>query len=396
MANDKYQQEKFERYSEQMGYRDFEEGEPDEDGRARYRNPNTQGRWNFWVASRDALASHTGEAEPAIAAREVDEATAMKGGRWVSADDIEHMTGELLSLVTGDPYTPTKMVDAFQTLRAALASREEAPATPPAATPAAPGEVTDAQIERMTALAFAATNDRGEMGLQKYWYGKGVREGVALSNPAPVAAPALKQWAWHWFGPDADEEWIAKALANLPPAALHPLLGVDQRGLEVAASFVQLHAPDSPLYDHLRSIAARIRPAPVAAPAPASEAVADEKLTVWFGSMPESNGKENWTAILYRKSGSLLGGIEDGFTLARSEYHDRVRYEADCVRHLIGELPERPGILAYDADMKSSAGDSADAPVQQAGHCERPMGCVCGGDLPIIRERCGNWVKGGA
>jgi hypothetical protein len=120
-----------------------------------------------------ALASHTGEAEPvrvgrievhagkvksfafeqtdiadggyallvaapgaAIAAREVDEATAMKGGRWVSADDIEHMTGELLSLVTGDPYTPTKMVDAFQTLRAALASREEAPATPSAATSA--------------------------------------------------------------------------------------------------------------------------------------------------------------------------------------------------------------------------------------------------------------------
>lgn len=68
----------------------------------------------------------------AIAAREqeVDEATAMKGGRWVSADDIEHMTGELLSLATGDPYTPTKMVDAFHTLRAALASRDEAPATP--------------------------------------------------------------------------------------------------------------------------------------------------------------------------------------------------------------------------------------------------------------------------
>lgn len=63
----------------------------------------------------------------AIAAREqgVDEATAMKGGRWVSADDIEHMTGELLSLATGDPYTPTKMVDAFHTLRAALASREQ-------------------------------------------------------------------------------------------------------------------------------------------------------------------------------------------------------------------------------------------------------------------------------
>jgi hypothetical protein len=114
-------------------------------------------------------------------------------------------------------------------------------------------------------------------------------------------------------------------------------------------------------------------PAPVAAPATASEAAADEKLTVWFGSMPESNGKENWTAILYRQSGSLLGGIEDGFTLARSEYHDRVRYDADMVRHLLGELPERPDILAYDGDMKSGAGDSADAPVQQAGEVKTAL-----------------------
>jgi len=62
---DKYQQAKFEQYSEQLGYGDFEEGEPDDDGRTRYRNPNTQGRWNFWVASRDALALQTSaSAEP--------------------------------------------------------------------------------------------------------------------------------------------------------------------------------------------------------------------------------------------------------------------------------------------------------------------------------------------
>lgn len=84
-----------------------------------------------------------------------------------------------------------------------------------------------------------------------------------------------------------------------------------------------------------------------------------EALTVWFGSMPESNGKANWTAILYRKGDSLLGGIEDGFTIARSEYHDRVRYDADCVRHLIGELPTRPDILAYDGDMKSPPAPAA-------------------------------------
>lgn len=125
----------------------------------------------------------------------------------------------------------------------------------------------------------------------------------APNNPAatPVApgevTDALKQWAWHWFGPEADEEWIAKALANLPPAALHPLFGVDQRGLEVAASFVQLHAPDSPLYDHLRSIAARIRPAALSSPAPVA-APANEQLLEWLAknadievSMVRADGK---------------------------------------------------------------------------------------------------------
>lgn len=73
------------------------------------------------------------------------------------------------------------------------------------------------------------------------------------------------------------------------------------------------------------------------------------ELAVWYGSMPESNGKTNWTAILYRKG----EGIEDGFTIDRSEYPDRVRYAADRVRYLIGEIAERPYILNYDADEHS-------------------------------------------
>jgi len=84
----------------------------------------------------------------------------------------------------------------------------------------------------------------------------------------------------------------------------------------------------------------------------------DEKptsqLAVWFGSMPESNGKVNWTAILYRKeTNTFLSG--DGYTLARSEYTDRVRYEADRVRFLIGELATPPWILDYDSDLKAPA-----------------------------------------
>lgn len=48
-------------------------------------------------------------------------------------------------------------------------------------------------------------------------------------------------------------------------------------------------------------------------------------LTVWENAMPESNGKSNFTAILMRKGGEL----HEGMTIARSEYPDRVRYEAE-------------------------------------------------------------------
>jgi len=82
-------------------------------------------------------------------------------------------------------------------------------------------------------------------------------------------------------------------------------------------------------------------------------------LTVWTGAMPESNGKSNFTATLMRKGGSLMDSRN--FTFEVSEYPDRVRYEADCMRHLIGELAEEPDILAYDADKHS--GYAAPAPI---------------------------------
>lgn len=70
-------------------------------------------------------------------------------------------------------------------------------------------------------------------------------------------------------------------------------------------------------------------------------------LMVWYGPMPESNGKSNFTAILHK------GDLVEGHTIARSEYPDRVRYEADRVRYLIGDLSEYPDILNYDADKHS-------------------------------------------
>lgn len=48
--------------------------------------------------------------------------------------------------------------------------------------------MTDEQIKAMTDSAFASTNDTGMMGLQRYWYGKGVRDGAALTS-APAEPP---------------------------------------------------------------------------------------------------------------------------------------------------------------------------------------------------------------
>ncbi len=93
-------------------------------------------------------------------------------------------------------------------------------------------------------------------------------------------------------------------------------------------------------------------------------------LTVWYGSMPESNGKANWTAILQRKGDGLFDGPH--FTIDRSEYPDRVRYEADCVRYLIGELIEEPCIMDYDGQLHSgyvSQVSPAEAPVKDKAVC---------------------------
>lgn len=83
------------------------------------------------------------------------------------------------------------------------------------------------------------------------------------------------------------------------------------------------------------------------------------ELTVWYGAMPETNGKTNWTAMLHRKCHHPWEGI----TIDRSEYPDRVRYEADRMRHLIGELADEPDILAYDAEAHSGYVYPGNSPV---------------------------------
>ena len=97
----------------------------------------------------------------------------------------------------------------------------------------------------------------------------------------------------------------------------------------------------------------------------AAASPARPELTVWYGKMPESNGRENWTAVLRRVNPT--DKWDQGFCFARSEYPGRVLYEADRVRWIIGERAERPDILAYDADAHSGY-------VEPASPARTPMG----------------------
>jgi hypothetical protein len=111
-------------------------------------------------------------------------------------------------------------------------------------------------------------------------------------------------------------------------------------------------------------------------------------LTVWYGSMPESNGKTNFTAILHR------GDITAGYTIDRSEYPDRVRYESDRVRWLIGETEKEPCILEYDGDKRSDYIAPA-APAKVEAWMHRTTGALLheqSKDMCDGRRNSGVWI----
>lgn len=77
------------------------------------------------------------------------------------------------------------------------------------------------------------------------------------------------------------------------------------------------------------------------------------KLTVKLLSFPESNGKRNWTALLVRADEwNGLRGNYGGITIARGEYWNRVAYEAERAKYLIGERDTEPFILDYGYDIQ--------------------------------------------
>jgi hypothetical protein len=156
---------------------------------------------------------------------------------------------------------------------------------------------------------------------QKSWDGVAGRIRAILAAPA---APASEPAGWKLVPVQSTPE-IQSAISS---ALFDQQVGHDLIGkLDMADIY-----------------AAIIDEAP-AAPAP--------KLRVFYGPMPESNGKHNYTVILYRDNGNDVLDLADGITIERSEYPDRVRYEADRVRYLLGELTESPNILDYDANKHS-------------------------------------------
>jgi len=76
------------------------------------------------------------------------------------------------------------------------------------------------------------------------------------------------------------------------------------------------------------------------------------RLTVRLQSFPESNGKRNWTALLVRvEQWDGLVGSCGGIVVDRGEFWNRVAYEAERAKFLIGERDTEPFILDYGDDI---------------------------------------------
>lgn len=81
---------------------------------------------------------------------------------------------------------------------------------------------------------------------------------------------------------------------------------------------------------------------------------AQPKLKVVVCSFPESNGKRNWTALLLREQPwEGLAGNCGGITLAYGELWNRVAYEAECTKFLLGMRDTEPCILDYGVDIET-------------------------------------------
>jgi hypothetical protein len=280
------------------------------------------------------LASHTGEAEPVklLAATMVE----VVGTGWA------------------EPLTPRRYLDAGTVLYA----------TPPAATPAAPGEVTDAMVDaylKANDAYWKRTDELPKSGVK--WRNGTPREATresliaALSNPAPVAAPAMPALSCKHsnrsdcglFGMDEAEP----AKSSRPSKEWY------------AAKIAETLDDDFTIGSEAM---------PIAAPAPASEAVA---LPEGWRIDQEPHGvlalHRLGTAQPFRfERGNVLHALLSDLAGKCSECGGRTEYEE-------GEPWSGPSIGCVECGASNptpratpTPGDSADAPVQQA--CK-----TCGG-----------------
>lgn len=78
------------------------------------------------------------------------------------------------------------------------------------------------------------------------------------------------------------------------------------------------------------------------------------RLKVVVMTFPESNGRRNWTAMFKRAEpwDGLIGNC-GGITIAHSECWNRVAYEAERARYLLGLRSTEPHILHYGKDVQT-------------------------------------------
>lgn len=85
-----------------------------------------------------------------------------------------------------------------------------------------------------------------------------------------------------------------------------------------------------------------------------NDAQAQPALKVVLTSFPESNGKRNWTAFFKRvEPFDGLAGSCGGITIDYGECWNRIAYEAERARVLLGERISEPDILEYGKDVKT-------------------------------------------
>lgn len=120
---------------------------------------------------------------------------------------------------------------------------------------------------------------------------------------------------------------------------------------------------------------------PLHAAAPQSQ----PRLRVRLVSFPESNGKRNWTAMIARVDpwGGLVGNC-GGITVARGEFWNRVAYEAERAKLLIGERDTEPCVLDYGDDIQTPEEWAGEA---RGGRALRPNAKLSGPSGPQENQR---------